>query len=197
MCFDHLSCVGSHLLCVLGICCAYLATSCSTYWGYWDVTLIFWSRSEVCSDLVWSFIARSPPSIPHHPQSLMQTHHWTFNRCISLVVVRALDVPRIAWKNKSGYGTPITWCSWWIPASIHRRCVWNTYYVVSRVCLESAILQTPRLFTTNILSDATIQFKRYVTIDERLGFTDTIFTRLLERWLQLQLQLSHAANWRR
>ena len=41
VCFHHLSCVGSHLLCVLGICCAYLATICSTYWGSWDMTLNF------------------------------------------------------------------------------------------------------------------------------------------------------------
>ena len=48
---------------------------------------------------------------------------------------------------------------------------WN---VVSMVCLESAILQAPSLFTPNILNDATNQFKRYVTIDAASGFTDTV-----------------------
>ena len=46
--------------------------------------------------------------------------------------------------------------------------------MVSMVCLESAILQAPSLFTPNILNDATNEFKRYVNIDAASGFTDTV-----------------------
>ena len=48
---------------------------------------------------------------------------------------------------------------------------WN---VVSMVCLESAILQAPSLFTTTILNDSTNPFKRYVHIDPAANTPDII-----------------------
>ena len=48
---------------------------------------------------------------------------------------------------------------------------WN---VVSMVCLESAILQAPSVFTTTILNDSTNAFKRYVHIDPTAGAADLV-----------------------
>ena len=48
---------------------------------------------------------------------------------------------------------------------------WN---VVSMVCLESAILQAPSLFTTTILNNATNAFTRYVHIDPAANTPDLI-----------------------
>ena len=52
------------------------------------------------------------------------------------------------------------------------------------VCLESAILQAPSLFTPNILNDSTNQFKRYVTIDEQSGFNNPL------NWVEISNKLA-------
>ena len=46
--------------------------------------------------------------------------------------------------------------------------------VVSMVCLESAILQAPSMFTPNIMDDVTNQFKRYIDISPSAGTEDNI-----------------------
>ena len=42
------------------------------------------------------------------------------------------------------------------------------------VCLESAILQAPSMFTPNIINDESNQFKRYIDISPEAGATSNI-----------------------
>ena len=67
------------------------------------------------------------------------------------------------------------------PKFMFRTPVKSPWNVVSMVCLESAILQAPSLFTTNIFNDASHKFERFFTIDAHPGFTVLEFGCVIQR----------------
>ena len=48
---------------------------------------------------------------------------------------------------------------------------WN---VVSMVCLESAILEAPSMFTHSLIEDASNQMTKFITISLQSGVTDIL-----------------------
>ena len=60
------------------------------------------------------------------------------------------------------------------PKFIFRTPIKAPWNVVSMVCLESAILQAPSMFTPNIINDESNQFKRYIDISPDAGTTSNI-----------------------